>query len=338
MGRQISIELINGVTVVTYLKDGKTSVQSTAKSRDIVAINGGIQIMPDKDETSFNNEKILISELTDNIGASNGAELVKKFAELGFFKKGGGGVSETDGSCFHVIGNTLKMCNVSTTLNNAVIGQAQPLSSNRIILFIELPELVISNIRLKLKVGHLRPFDFANKTITNVPPIDIEVNTSVFTKADWLAATRKPDVYSFDKVTFSEVTSNVSNHPFNFIGRLNGTDGLDTPEQTINIIQQNYQDTEAPIEVDSGSFNDGRNGLMVYLPKDYIAQHANSMFVNLSDLEITFLEMNNFDQSLYKSFPSIEILDENTIDPFDSAEITILTKPLGGISVLPGGN
>ncbi|AUC13691.1 hypothetical protein BTO06_04075 [Tenacibaculum sp. SZ-18] len=331
MGRQISIELINGVTVVTYVKDGKTSVQSTAKSRDIIAINGGIQIMPDKDETSFNNEKILISELTDNFGTSNGAELVKKFAELGFFKQGGGGVSEIDEGCFHLKDNTLKMCNLSTSFNNTPLGMPNGFLPNRVIAFVELPEYPICNIRCVVHVGFTKLFQ--NNTSTIVSPFKAIINSTIINKDEWLALTHKTDTYNFETVSYSDVSSDLENSPLNFLEKLKNNDLLDTPETLVTDIGVVYPNSE-PLEVKTGFLPDGRKGIFLYLPKTVFVGISNSMFVNLSELEITFDNMEGFDKKLYKNFPQIILSDEVSLGQFENREIThfstvVVGPPIG---------
>ena len=318
MGRQITIELIKNVTVVTFQKDGKTSVQSTSKSRELIDIPGGVQILPDKDETTFSNEKILLSELTDDFGATNGVELVKKFAELGFFKNGGGGVSEIDGACIHLKDNTLKMCNLGTVFNSSALGISDGFTPNRVIAFIELPDFPISNIRCKLNVGFTKLYQ--NKARTTLPPFTAEINTTIINKAQWLAYTGETDEYSFDKVTFSEVSSDLENSPLNFVEKLKKGDLLDSPETLLSHLDTLYENSE-PIEVKTAFFPDGKKGILMYFPKTVSIGIVNSAFVNLSELEITFDNITDFNEELYRNFPNMTLFEESNIEDFENREI-----------------
>jgi hypothetical protein len=334
MSRQITIELIKNVTVVTFAKDGKTSVQSTSKSRELTSIPGGVQILPDKDETTFSNEKILLSELTDDFGATTGDELVKKFAELGFFKNGGGGVSEM-GTCFHLKDNTLKMCNVNTVFNSSVLGLSDGFTPNRVIAFVELPDFPISNIRCKLNVGFTKLYK--TKKRTTLPPFTAEINTTIINIGEWLAYTQGSGEFTFDKVTHSEVSSDVENSPGNFAEKLNEGDLLDTPETLINNLDNLYLNSE-PIEVKTGFFPDGKKGILVYFPKDVSIGIVNSAFVNLAELEITFDNIDDYNEGLYRSFPDIILYEESTIEEFENREIkyfnssVVVGPPIGNLN------
>ena len=327
MARQVNIELINEVTVVTFIKDGKPSVQSTSRSRELISIPGGVQILPDKDETAFNNEKILISELIDNFGALDGIDLIKKFAEKGFFKKGGGGVSEIDEGCFHLKDNTLKMCNLSTSFNNSPLGMPNGLFPNRVIVFVELPDYPICNIRCVLQVGFTKLFQ--NKSGTIVPPFKANINSTIINKNEWLALTKETDTYSFDKLSYSDVSSDLENSPLNFLEKLKTNDLLDNPETLTTDIEAIYANSE-PLEVKTGLLPDGRKGIFLYLPKTVFVGITNSMFVNLSELEITFDTMEGFDKEFYKSFPPVILSDEVSLGQFENREVTHFSTSVVG--------
>jgi hypothetical protein len=84
----------------TFLKEkddnGKTTfMQSTTKPRMFDITNVGVRIMPDGDDDGLNNKEIILDNLVDKFGATTPEELHEALGINNFFKKGGGGVSET---------------------------------------------------------------------------------------------------------------------------------------------------------------------------------------------------------------------------------------------------
>lgn len=326
--RKVTIEKINDVTIVTVTYKGKTSTRTTSKSWELEDIPGGVQILPNADETTFNNEKFLLSELTDNFGCTTGIELVKKFAELGFFKEGGGVGNVSDDGCFHLKGNTLKMCNLDTQFNSSPLGLPNGLIPNRMQVFIEFPDFKPCNIRATLHIGFTKLFEASSNAFSLISPFKIHINSTIIEKAQWLGYTKLEDKYpGVNYVTLSEISTDLENNPNNLIQKLKGKDLLDTPENLKNTIAQLYAKTE-PLVVKSGTLQDGRKGLLVSLPKDIGAQFSNSMFVHFSELEITFDSIDSFDEGKYKNFPKFLLTEEKSLGTFTNSEIKyLLAKP-----------
>lgn len=92
MSKIVHIYKNGDYTVMETTINGKKTTQSSDKGRSLEVIDGGVKILPDPEEKIWNNFKILISELQDDFGATNGTELLNALLTRNFFKKGGGGV------------------------------------------------------------------------------------------------------------------------------------------------------------------------------------------------------------------------------------------------------
>ena len=86
-----------------------------------------------------------------------------------------------------------------------------------------------------------------------------------------------------------------------------------------------YENSE-PIEVKTVFFPDGKKGILMYFPKTVSIGITNSAFVNLSELEITFDTIDDFNEELYRNFPDMTLFEERTIEEFENREIKYFTS------------
>ncbi len=323
--REVSITKQNGTTIVEIFKDGVSFTKTTSKNRDLEVLTEGVKILPHTEETTLNNEVILISELTDNYGATTPSELLSVFIEKGFFKSGCCGEKDTsdvipdDKACFHLKDNTLKMCNLSTVFNSTSLGSADSIE-NRMLVFIEFPEFKVSNIRLKLQLSALNLSSVNRNTIE---PMQIQVNTTLFDFNEWSEYSQFGINSNFTHVSLSELSTDVDIYPDNFLSKLTRFDYHNEQEYLLETLEAVYEN-ETPMEVIT-IVKDGKKGVLILLPRFYATEIDNSVFVNFSDLEITFKDIQNFDESLYKNFAKPVLSDTATFGTYEVSEIRSLT-------------
>ncbi|WP_299681138.1 hypothetical protein [uncultured Tenacibaculum sp.] len=318
--RKVTIEKIESATVVTIEKDGKIQKKATSKSRDVRPVHGGVKIMPEKNETQFNNMIIKLEELTDDFGASTPNELIEVFAEKGFFFESQTSLDNNqEEGCFHLVDHTLSMCNVYTVWNEKFISNGR----NRIVLFFEVPDFDFSNIRATINLGSTKlitPTPFIRTAqVTNIPPLTIKINTSIYSSSEYKFLTRIEKTIVSPIVSYSKISGDIENFPGNFSLKLRGNDGIDNPDSILPNIENYYPINDSPLKVKGVHLNDGRKGLFIYLPQDFYAGILSSFFINLSSLEVTF--QNSINTELYKAYPKASIHDLANLPEHESIEI-----------------
>lgn len=94
MSRLITIYKTKGTTFIKEVDNGVTTVHSSNSSRDLIVYESGVKILSNGDlNSTLNNFKIVLNELTNTFGATTSLELLEAIADNEFFFAGGSGAT-----------------------------------------------------------------------------------------------------------------------------------------------------------------------------------------------------------------------------------------------------
>jgi len=237
-------------------------------------------------------------------------------------------IPESEG-CFHFDGQTLKMCNLQTKLNDKLLYGRWNANFEEVferpVIFIKIPHLRVSNIRGKLSLGMLKIADLDAFTYSDFPPRELTFNVSVFDKDEWEEYAWKSVVNdTLDFITTSTVTNNENLQAWGFYSQVsNDTEVYNDPEYLLEELDEYYLETEEPIEIKFGSIEDnGENveGIFIYLSRDVRVDNLQSVFASLDELEITFLNTDDLNTTLYKNVDYISFFTSEEVKDLISYE------------------